>query len=311
MTNFSFTGTQLIVGIALGMAVIFVMILLFRRYYKRQSEANLSAKYASRKGRAPLAARNKYPEVDVFKLSPIFLRVGLITALALTLAAFNWTQYEKIVEEQEFVLSVEEDIEIDIPRSAEPPPPPPPPPPPVIQEVPEELILEEDEVEFVDQSVDAETAIDLPEIVEASTDAPPPPPPPPPPPIKDDAREIFVIVEQMPRFPGCEDVEGDDKAKKACADQRLMQYLADNIRYPAVAVENGVQGSVVVSFVVEKNGSITNAQVLRDIGAGCGDEAIRLVNSMNKAHKWVPGMQRGRAVPVRFTLPIRFKLQYN
>lgn len=312
MTNFSFTSGQLLVGIALGMAIIFVIILSFRWYYRRQSNSDLSAKYANKKWRSPLTARNKYPDVDVFKLSPIFLRVGLVASLLLTLAAFNWTQYQKVVQHDELVFSVEEDIEIDVPRSAEPPPPPPPPPPPVIQEVPEELVLADEEIEFVDQSVDAESAIDLSEIMEASTDdAPPPPPPPPPPMIKDDVREIFVIVEEMPRFPGCDDVDGDSKAKKACADQKLMEYLGKNIRYPAIAVENGIQGSVVVSFVVETDGSITNAQVLRDIGAGCGDEAIRLVNSMNNGYKWTPGKQRGRPVAVRFTLPIRFKLEFN
>jgi protein TonB len=311
MTNFSFTSNQLLLGIALGMATIFAIIFAFRWYYRRQSNANLTAKYANKKWHSPLTARNKYPDVDVFKLSPVFLRLGLISALLLTIAAFNWTQYHKVVEQDEIVFSIEEDVEIDIPRSSEPPPPPPPPPPPVIQEVPEELILEEEEVVFVDQSVDAETAIEIPETFEASTDAPPPPPPPPPPAIKDDAREIFVVVEQMPRFPGCEDIEGGDAAKKACSDQKLMEFLGKNVRYPGMAIENGIQGSVVVSFVVERDGQVTNVEVLRDIGGGCGEEAVRLVQSMNNEHRWIPGKQRGRTVPVRFTLPIKFSLEYN
>jgi len=311
MTNFSFTSNQIMLGIVLGMATIAAIIFAFRWYYRRQSYADLTGKYADKQWPSPLTARNKYPDVNVFKLSPLFLRFGLIGALLLIIAAFNWTQYQEVQEQEEIVFSIEEDVEIDIPRSAEPPPPPPPPPPPVIQEVPEELILEEDEVVFVDQSVDAETAIELPELAEANTDNVPPPPPPPPPAIKDDVREIFVIVEQMPRFPGCEDVEGDDNAKKACADQKLMQYLADNIRYPAMAVENSIQGTVVVSFVIEKDGSITGAEILRDIGGGCGNEAIRLVESMNNGYQWTPGRQRGRNVSVRFTLPVRFMLQYN
>lgn len=311
MINYSFTSDQLLLGIALGIAAILTIIFVFKWYYRRQSGADLTTKYANKKWASPLTARNKYPDVDVFRLSPVFLRLGLISALLLTIAAFNWTQYHVVVEQEEMVFSIEEDVEIDIPRSAEPPPPPPPPPPPVIQEVPEELILEEDEIVFVDQSVDAETAIEVPDPVEVSVDDAPPPPPPPPPAIKDDAREIFVIVEQMPRFPGCEDIEGDDQAKKACAEQKLMQYLADNIRYPHLAIENKIEGSVVVSFVVEKDGSISNVKLLRDIGGGCGEEALRLVESMNGKHQWIPGKQRGRTVPVRFTLPIRFTLQYN
>ncbi|HKK77727.1 MAG TPA: energy transducer TonB [Saprospiraceae bacterium] len=309
MTNLSFTSNQLVLGIVLGMATIFAIIFAFKWYYRHQSNSNLTTKYADKKWRSPLTARNKYPDVDVFKLSPVFLRLGLISALLLTIAAFNWTQYHEVIEQEEIVFSIEEDVEIDIPRSTEPPPPPPPPPPPVIQEVPEELVMEEDEIEFVDQSVDAETAIEIPETFVANTDAPPPPPPPPPPTFKDDAREIFVVVEKMPRFPGCEDIEGDDQAKKACADQKLMEFLGKNIRYPGMAIENGIQGSVVVSFVIEKDGSITNAELLRDIGGGCGEEALRLINSMNDGHKWIPGKQRGRNVTVRFTLPIRFTLQ--
>lgn len=312
MTNFVFTSNQLVMAIVSGMVLLFVLILACKWYYRRQSLSNLSAKYVGKQWPSPLTARNKYPDVDVFKWSPVFLRLGLVLALLLTIAAFNWTQYHEVIEQKEIVFSIEEDVEIDIPRSAEPPPPPPPPPPPVIQEVPEELVLEEDEIIFVDQSVDAETAIEIPETYEASTVSPPPPPPPPPPVIEEDVGEIFVIVEQMPRFPGCEEIVGDDKAKKACADQKLMAYLGKNIRYPALAIENGIQGSVVVSFVVEKDGSITNAELLRDIGGGCGEEALRLINSMNEGYSWIPGQQRGRKVSVRFTLPIRFTLQqYN
>ena len=294
-----------IVGLAL---LLLGMVFLFKLYYKKQASANLSEKHANDK-RHTFKARNKYPEVDVFALSPTFFRLGLIAALLLTLAAFNWTQYSKVIEQQEIVFSVAEDIEIEAPRTAEPPPPPPPPPPPVIQEVPEELVLEEDEIEFVDQSVDAETAIDIPIQMEVAAAAPPPPPPPPPP-IEENHKEIFVVVEDMPMFPGCEDVS-DKKERKACADKALMQYLADNVRYPTTAIENGIQGSVIAQFVIETDGRITDVNIIRDIGGGCGDEARRLIESMNKAHKWHPGKQRGKPVRVMFTLPVRFKLQYN
>lgn len=308
LTNFAFTSNQLMLGIVALALILFGMVFLFKLYYKKQADTDLSKKHANDK-RKTFTKRNKYPEVDVFALSPTFFRLGLIAALLLTLGAFNWTQYAEVFEQQELVFSIDEDIEIDAPRTAEPPPPPPPPPPPVIQEVPEELVLEEDEIEFVDQSVDAETAIEMPAHVEVAAAAPPPPPPPPPP-IEENMKEIFVVVEDMPMFPGCEN-EPDKKAKKACADKALMQYLADNVRYPSNAIDNGIQGSVIAQFVVETNGKITDVNILRDIGGGCGDEARRLIESMNKAHKWHPGKQRGKPVRVMFTLPVRFKLQYN
>ena len=121
--------------------------------------------------------------------------------------------------------------------------------------------------------------------------------------------EIFKVVEQMPRFPGCEDMGSEDE-KKQCAQQELLNFIYKNINYPAIARENGVEGTVVVTFVVEKDGSVTDARVVRDIGAQCGDEALRVVNLMNsQGIKWVPGQQRGRPVRVQFNLPVKFKLQ--
>ena len=101
--------------------------------------------------------------------------------------------------------------------------------------------------------------------------------------------QIFTVVENAPQFPG-----------------DVNKYLADNIVYPKLARENSITGKVYVTFVVEKDGSITGARVLRDIGGGCGAEAIRLVNSMPK---WIPGTQRGTAVRVQYNLPINFSLR--
>ena len=90
----------------------------------------------------------------------------------------------------------------------------------------------------------------------------------------------------------------------------MLEFIYGNIKYPAIARENGVEGMVVVTFVVEKDGTVTDARVVRDIGAQCGQEALRVVNLMNeKSVKWVPGKQRGRAVRVQFNLPVRFKLE--
>lgn len=113
----------------------------------------------------------------------------------------------------------------------------------------------------------------------------------------------------MPRFPGCED-EATKEAKKACADKKMLEYIYKNIKYPAIARENGVEGMVVVQFVVEKDGTVTDAKVVRDIGAQCGQEALRVVNLMNdQGIRWTPGKQRGRPVRVQFNLPVRFKLE--
>lgn len=138
---------------------------------------------------------------------------------------------------------------------------------------------------------------------------PPPPPPPAPAGSESELDQIFKVVEQMPRFPGCENEAGDNKVKKACADKKMLAFLYKHINYPAIARENGVEGTVVIQFVVEKNGSISGAKVVRDIGAQCGREALRVVNLMNSQGKrWIPGKQRGKSVKVQFNLPIKFRL---
>lgn len=108
----------------------------------------------------------------------------------------------------------------------------------------------------------------------------------------DPGKEVFVVVEDPPAFPG-----GDDARKK---------YFLDNIKYPQLAREQGIQGTVFVTYVVEKDGTITNAKVLRGIGSGCDEEALRVIENMPR---WVPGKQRGEAVRVQFNMPIKFALQ--
>ncbi len=115
--------------------------------------------------------------------------------------------------------------------------------------------------------------------------------------------EIFKVVEEMPHFPGCDDVSPDEKKK--CADQKMLDFIYQNIKYPKEAKENGIEGMVVIKFIIEKDGSITNADIIRGIGGGCDQEALRVVESMPN---WAPGKQRGRLVRVQFNLPIRFKL---
>lgn len=114
----------------------------------------------------------------------------------------------------------------------------------------------------------------------------------------------------MPRFPGCEDMSGTDKEKEDCAKQKMLEYIYGNLKYPAIARENGVEGMAVVRFVVNEDGSIVNAELVRDPGAGTGDAALEVVKKMNNmGQKWTPGRQRGKAVRVLYTLPVRFKLE--
>lgn len=103
--------------------------------------------------------------------------------------------------------------------------------------------------------------------------------------------QVFLMVEQMPEFKG--------------GEVQMMTYIYDNIKYPQMARESGVQGTVFVKFVVEKDGSVSNVEILRGIGAGCDEEAVRVIKNMPK---WNPGKQNGLAVRVYFNIPIKFKL---
>ena len=113
-----------------------------------------------------------------------------------------------------------------------------------------------------------------------------------PEPVKEEETKVFDVVEQMPSFPG--------------GPSALMQYLNSNIKYPVVAEENGVQGRVVCTFVVEKDGSITDVRVVKSVDPSLDKEAVRVVKSMPK---WIPGKQNGSAVRVKYTVPVTFRLQ--
>jgi protein TonB len=191
------------------------------------------------------------------------------------------------------------------PNTPPPPPPPeiPPPPPPskptikytppvikkdeeVVDEEPPPMVEELKDIAISTQTKEgSEDGVDLgildgdgpaaPPIVEA--------------PVKE---EVFTRVEQMPMF--------------GSGEKELMEYLGKNIKYPTIARENGISGTVIVQFVVERDGSISSPEVARGIGGGCDEEALRVVRNMPK---WKPGKQQGRAVKVKFTLPIKFRLE--
>jgi protein TonB len=202
--------------------------------------------------------------------------IGLLFSLALVLVAFEWKTYETEVKSlgQLDLNLIEEEI---IPVSLQQPPPPPPPPAPttVIEIVEDEKEIEV-ELDLSDMEIDENTEIEFIETVEEVVEE----------------QEIFTIVEEMPSFPG--------------GDAALMKYLGSNIKYPAIAKDAGIQGTVYVTFVVDEKGEVKDAKVLRSIGGGCDEEAIRVVKSMPK---WKPGKQRGKSVKVQYNLPIRFTLK--
>lgn len=255
--------------------------------------------------KVPLVSnRTKHPDFNVFKHRGTFFRVGIASALAFTFMAFSWTTYD--IEPYEY--SVDDFIDpheiIEPPITNYPKPKPPPPPPPIVVEVPDEIEVEP--VELIDLSIEADDEV-LIEMEAPIADEEVIAPPPPPPPEDDGPEDIEVIVEQMPRFPGCN--TGSREEKNKCSAKKLIDYLYKNLRYPNVARDNAIEGRLYVQFVVNKDGSISDAEVVRDIGGGCGKEALKVVNDMNLLpERWTPGKQRGRKVRVKYTLPVTFKL---
>ena len=209
----------------------------------------------------------------------VYVLMGLVFVLSLVYVALEWTEKEVTkyeVTDTEFLF--EEEVEIQQTTQETPPPP----PPPAVQEV-EELNVVEDNVET--ESIEVNTEETEQEVVIAApVEAP----------VEEEEEEvIFVVVEKMPEFPG--------------GQQALFKYLSENVKYPVIAQENGIQGRVICQFVVNKDGSIVEVEVVRSGGDPSLDkEAVRVIKSMPK---WKPGKQRGKAVRVKYTVPVNFRLQ--
>jgi periplasmic protein TonB len=222
----------------------------------------------------------KTPKADLNKSVGMFTNLGLAVAVGLTLAAFEYKSYDDgALKDLGRDSDNFEDI-LDVPITQQPPPPPPPPPmeQPVIQEIPDEVKIEEKiDVNF-DVDVKETTVIEEVAIKEVVIE-------------EEKADQIFDIVETQPNPPG--GMSGWNK------------YLSDNLKYPTQARRMGVEGTVIVVFVINTDGSIQDVEVLRGIGGGCDEEAVKIVKA---APKWSPGKQRGKPVRTRMRLPIRFKL---
>ncbi|MBT3612473.1 MAG: energy transducer TonB [Flavobacteriales bacterium] len=212
----------------------------------------------------------KNSEVDLERKRVLFLQIGLVIALLVVLGAFEYKTYEKIAYNLG-ALSLEDLEEEIIPiTKQEVKPPPPPPPPPEIIEIVEDDVIIEDEIEIEDTESDEDEEIEI---------------------IEEDDDEFFMVVENMPEFPG--------------GDLGLMKYIQKNVKYPAIAKEYNITGKVYVSFIVDRSGSVTNAKIVRGVDKNLDAEALRVVKSLPK---YKPGKQRGKAVRVMFTIPINFTL---
>ena len=224
----------------------------------------------------------KSPKADLEKGKTMGILMGMIVGLAVLFVGFEWSDREITIVQDQGVADIIAEEEVEITRPEDTPPPPPPPPAPAVAEV--LTVVEDDvkldDVEIVSSEDDAASAQ-----VEAYT---------PPAVVEEEeesSQQIFTVVETMPEFPG--------------GQGALLQYLAKSIKYPVIAQENGIQGRVVLSFVIEKDGRLTNIQVLQTPDRSLSEEAIRV---LNKSPKWSPGKQRNQVVRVKYTLPVDFRV---
>lgn len=225
----------------------------------------------------------KSPKANLETKKLTWRLLGFVAVLALMFVSFEWSTYDKKIDTSGQVQDIIAEEEI-IPITEQQTTPPPPPPEPEVQKVEEVLKIVEDDVEVADvqlaSSEDTNEAVEIKEVAPVV--------------VEEEVveEEIFQVVEEMPSFPG--------------GMGELMKYLGSNIKYPPVAQENGIQGRVIIQFVVEKDGSVANPQVVKGVDPSLDKEALRVVKSMPK---WNPGKQRGKAVRVKYTVPVTFRLQ--
>ncbi|MFH5833262.1 energy transducer TonB [Halalkalibaculum sp. DA3122] len=219
-----------------------------------------------------MADDRKKPEADLRNYYTLLLETGLIFVLAVFLVAMK---VEIQAVEKEVNLTEEQEVvEIeDIVRTEQREKPPPPPRPPVPVEVPNDEIIE-------DQNFDISADLNLHEKLEL-------PPPPDDEGAEEEEEDFFVVVEQMPKLKGG------------------LAELQGCVKYPEMARKAGIEGRVIVQFIVNEQGQVENPRVTRGIGGGADEEAVRCV----KQAEFEPGRQRGEPVPVQYSLPVVFRLQ--
>lgn len=217
--------------------------------------------------------KRKKDEADLRRRYPLYLEIGFIVVLGLLIIAFrvDWNP----PNDSDFDVQEQEQIDIEEVRpTQQQETPPPPPKPPVPVEVP-------NDEELMDEELDLDASLDIDEPVESS------PPPPEPEEEEEEEPEVFVVVEDMPELIGG------------------LAALQQQINYPEMAKKAGVEGRVIVQFVVDEEGRVLDPQVVRGLGAGLDEEAVRAVQQA----EFTPGQQRGQPVRVRMSLPITFRLR--
>ena len=209
-------------------------------------------------------------------LRGLFLSLSLVVSLSLVILAFEWksTDSHKVLVTNDLTV---QDVLLDIPPTLQEPPKPPAVIQPKVVEVPDEEEIEEEIKVVIDIS-----EVELEEKYKPIALEPK---------VEEVDDEIFVIVETKPEFPG--------------GDAELMKFLFENLKYPSAARRMGIEGKVFVTMVVEKDGTITNPEVMRGFDTSCDNEALRVMNLMPK---WIPGKQRGKPVRVKVSFPISFKM---
>ena len=224
----------------------------------------------------------KSPKADLESKKTSNLLIGAILTLAVLFVGFEWSERDKKVTTDTGLQEVlfEEEI-IPITEQEQPKQAPPPPEAPKVEEVLE--IMDNDskvEESTIQASDDTQAAVEVKytpvEVEEEEVEE----------------QQIFQVVEEMPEFPG--------------GMGECMKFLAKNIKYPTIAQENGVQGRVIVQFVVNRDGSIVDPVVMRGVDPHLDKEALRVISLMPK---WKPGKQRGKEVRVKYTVPVMFRLQ--
>lgn len=225
----------------------------------------------------------KSSKADLEKKKGIFIQIGLIVAMSITLIAFEWTTLPETGEDFSVVSSITFEDEIIATQQEESTPEQ---PEPEVPEVAEVLDIVDDDVAVPDfnfeNEVDGNTTIDIKFYDDGPEEK-----------IEDDDTP-FVRVEEMPLFNGGK------------PEVEFWKYISKNLEYPNIAQENGVGGKVHVQFIVDEKGNVVDAKVLVPIDPALDSEALRVVNS---SPQWTPGRQRGKAVKVIYTFPIIFKLQ--
>ena len=260
-----------------GVAVFFLilvvgLIFLFKYLIEKRSNQLIT------EGRSSDFLTKKFYSVDLNKYSGLFANIGLAVSLAIVLAAFEYPDFEEQSLVDLGTLEAEVEEMMEIPPTEQLPPPPPKIETPQIVEVPDEEEIEEEIEIDLDMEADEETVIE--EIIVDEE------------PVEEEkVQEIFEIVEES--------------AEPTGGYAAFYKYVKKNIKYPNQAKRMGVEGKVYVQFVVDTDGSITDVKAIRGIGAGCDEEAVRILSG---SPKWKPGKQRGRAVKQRIVLPINFKL---